>query len=123
MLRSGLASNRSDGINRAIEVANSRVIHDPNASPSAAPANASTALSVSNCRTMRARPPPSARRTAISFFRAVARASSMFAMLRQAMSSTPPDSGISTADIAAGPESVDGDELMLTRDIVCTVSS
>ena len=44
--------------------------------------------SVSSCRTMRQRPAPSAARTAISRWRAVARASSRLATFEQAISST-----------------------------------
>ena len=54
----------------------------------AAPAAAISRLSASSCRTMRPRDAPSARRTAISRSRAVARASIRFARLAQAMSST-----------------------------------
>ena len=56
--------------------------------PSGALARAIRMLSVSNCRTMRPRPAPSAARTAISRCRAVARASSRFATFAHAISST-----------------------------------
>src|SRR6266851_3059442 len=58
------------------------------ASPSAAPSEASTKLSVSICRTNRPRLPPKARRTAISLRREAARANSKFATLAQAIRST-----------------------------------
>ena len=51
-------------------------------------AAASTRLSVASCRTRRRPPAPSAARSAISCCRAVDRASSRFATLAQAMSST-----------------------------------
>ncbi len=59
-------------------------------SPSAPPASDSIKFSVSNWRMMRPRPAPRAVRTAISRLRPVARASSRFAMLAQAISSTHP---------------------------------
>jgi hypothetical protein len=57
-----------------------------------------------------------ASRIAISFVRAVPRASSMFAMSRHAMRSTPPDNGINTADSIAGPVSSCGCDETLTRE-------
>ncbi len=56
--------------------------------PSAPPMAESSRLSVSSCLMSRARPAPSARRTAISRDRAEARASSRLAMFAQAISST-----------------------------------
>ena len=64
--------------------------HTPSSAPSPPPTTASSRLSVSNCRTMRIRSAPSARRTAISRTRPDARDSSRFAILTQAMSSTKP---------------------------------
>ena len=57
--------------------------------PRAAPARASSALSVSICLARRARVAPSEARTASSFARRVARANCMFITLTHAMSSTP----------------------------------
>ncbi len=62
--------------------------HDATMTPSAPPASASTALSVSSWRMTRQRPAPSALRTAISLARAVPRASSRFATLAHAINST-----------------------------------
>ena len=62
--------------------------HHANATPSAAPASPSTSDSVSSWRTTRHRPAPSARRSATSLRRAEPRASSRFATLAQAASST-----------------------------------
>src|SRR5204862_94247 len=56
--------------------------------PAPAPRGASSALSVRSWRTTRARPAPSAQRTAISRDRAAPRASRRFATLAQAISST-----------------------------------
>ena len=53
-------------------------------------------LSIRSCRTIRARPAPIARRTAISRCRDAARASSRLATLAQAISSTSPTAAIST---------------------------
>ena len=61
------------------------------ASPAAHPARPSTRLSVRSWRTIRPRPAPSAARTAISRDRAAPRASSRFATLTQAISSTQSD--------------------------------
>jgi hypothetical protein len=47
----------------------------------------------------------------------------MLAMFRQAINSTLPDNGIITAERTAGPASVDGAVLMLTRDSGWIVSS
>ncbi len=58
------------------------------AKPAAAPSTASSTDSVSSCRTSRERVAPSAARILISRERALARASSRFARLTQAMSST-----------------------------------
>ena len=56
--------------------------------PHVLPASARIALSTSSCRTIRARPAPMARRTAISLRRALPRASIRPATLVHAMSST-----------------------------------
>ena len=66
-----------------------RVVHDAMTSPSSPPTAASSTLSTSSCPTMRPRLAPRARRTAISFWRAVARAISRLATLAHAISSTP----------------------------------
>ena len=59
-------------------------------SPPTPPAQASTRLSVSSCRTMRPRPAPSVARIASSRDRDAARASIRFATLTHAISSTNP---------------------------------
>ncbi len=64
------------------------------ATPSAAPVRATSTLSVRSCRTTRQPSAPSATRTAISFERAVARASSRLATLAHAMRSTNPTAAI-----------------------------
>ncbi len=66
----------------------SRMPHRVSNAPTRPPAKASSRLSVSNWRTRRVRPAPSATRTAISWARRVPRASRMLAMLAQAISST-----------------------------------
>ena len=99
------------------------MLHDASSRPPAAPASASSSPSVSSCRTIRARPPPTASRIAISLRRADPRASSMFAMLRHAISSTTPDSPIRNAAAPAGPASDDGDVLVPSRGSGLTVSS
>ena len=68
-----------------------RLPHCAKTSPSSAPTPDSSRLSVSSCRAIRIRDAPSATRTLSSWRRAVARASSRFAMLAQAMSSTSAD--------------------------------
>ena len=60
---------------------------------------ASTQLSVSSCRTTRARPAPSAARSAISRVRPADRASRRFAILAHAMSHTTPTPLISTHNV------------------------
>ena len=65
--------------------------------PSAPPTAASSTLSVSSCRTRRARPAPSARRIAISRWRTDERASSRFATFAQAISSTQPTAASSVS--------------------------
>ena len=71
--------------------------HTATSSPSAPPTAASSTLSVSSCRTRRARPAPSARRIAISRCRTDERASSRFATFAQAMSSTQPTAASSVS--------------------------
>ncbi len=58
--------------------------------PNAAPATESSTLSVNSCRISRPRAAPRADRRAISLLRSAARASSRFATLPQAISSTNP---------------------------------
>ena len=58
--------------------------------PSAPPSRARSRLSVTSCRTRRSRPAPSAARSSSSRLLAYARASSRFARLAQAISSTEP---------------------------------
>ena len=64
--------------------------------PVTPPTSASIRLSVSNWRTRRPRPAPSASRIAISFCRPVERASSRFATLAHAMRSTRPTIAVNT---------------------------
>ena len=75
------------------EITNERIasmIHMAKKSPSAPPASESIRLSVSNWRTILPRRAPSAKRTAISFCRAVARESKSPATFAHAISSTTP---------------------------------
>ena len=74
-----------------------RSIHTASARPAAPPASDSVRLSTNNCETMRERLAPRARRTAISFCRAVARAISRFATLAHAINSTSPTMAVSTS--------------------------
>ena len=70
----------------------------------------------SNCRTMRQREAPSARRSAISLFRAVPRASSMFARFKLAMSNTAPAIAMSSVPMSVTGPSSSGEVLILKRD-------
>ena len=72
----------------ASDATSSRDSHWASTAPAPAPATAISTLSASNWRTIRTRDAPSARRTAISRSRAVARASIRFARFAQAMSRT-----------------------------------
>src|SRR5213594_3194915 len=65
--------------------------------PAAPAMSATTTLSVRSCRTSRARSAPSARRTATSFLRSVARATYSPAALAQAINSTSPTAPNSTS--------------------------
>ena len=78
--RGRLPGGSSDSSQLIPQIASSR--------PTTAPTTARRTLSVSSCRMTCARPAPSAVRTAISRCRPDARASSAFATLAQAMSST-----------------------------------
>ena len=64
------------------------IAHHANRTPAVPATTASTRLSVSDCATSRDRPAPSATRTAISCRRPTARATSRFATLTHAISST-----------------------------------
>jgi hypothetical protein len=66
------------------------MVHHITISPTRPPAVANRTLSVSNWRTMRARPAPRAARVASSFSRAMLRASSRLATLTDAMINTKP---------------------------------
>src|ERR1035441_5102740 len=93
---SGRASSATEPARSPTKATSSCTPYTASRLPSNPPAMESIRLSVRNCRTMRARPAPSARRTPISFCRAVARASSRFATLAQAMTSTSATTAIST---------------------------
>ena len=72
--------------------------------PRIPPASESNTLSVSNWRTMRARPAPSAERIANSRLRTVARTSSRLATLAQEISSTSPTApSIISSELRASP--------------------
>ena len=111
------------GMMAAIDCASAAMLHDASSMPPAAPASARINPSVSSWRTMRARPPPTASRIAISFRRAEPRASSMLAMFRHAISSTTADTAISIAPPTAGPVSEDGEVLVPRRGNGFTVRS
>ena len=77
-----------------------RIVVKPRATtmPSTVPMSASSMLSTSSCTTSRRRAAPIARRTAISFSRALARASNRLARFAHAISSTRPVAPSSTAN-------------------------
>ena len=108
-----LSHTTSSGINFSNEPTKRSDDHSPRTSPPTPPRRASTKPSVRSWRTMRERLPPSARRMAISFRRAVPRANSMFAKFRHATNNTtmamPSKSGtICVASLSfAGPVSTD----------------
>ena len=68
--------------------ASTRVVHCANTRPSTAPARARSRLSVSSCRTRRARLAPSATRNVTSLWRRLALTRNRFATFAQAMSRT-----------------------------------
>ena len=76
-----------------------RIPATPSTMPSAPPATDSRTLSVSSCLMIRPRPAPIAERIAISRRRAVARTSSRFATLAQAMSRTKTTATLMTSRI------------------------
>ena len=76
-------------------------VHSANSSPSAPPATPRTRLSVSICRSTRPRLAPSARRTATSRLRALARDRRRPATLAHAISRTSPTAAIRVAPIIA----------------------
>ena len=121
MFRSGRASSAiGSGMIGASEPSSSPIVHQPRSKPPAAPASASTRLSVSSWRTMRPRPPPSATRIATPPARRAARQQHVRDV--QARDEEHRDSGMIVAEKIAGPTSLWGVELMLTRDSGCTVS-
>src|ERR1022692_636995 len=109
-------SSVASSVNPAIRASKSRVIDTGSVSsdshagaarkitsasrmPAAPPIADSSTLSVSSCRRMRAGLPPNDARTAISRVRPTPRASSRFAMLAQAISSTKPATAASIRDV------------------------
>ena len=76
-------------------------VQSENSRPSAPPASASTTLSVTSCRSTRARLAPSARRIAISRFRVVALEMTSAARFAHAMRSTRPTALMRIAEIVA----------------------
>ena len=81
----------SNGSSLFIDPASRPDDQTPRTNPAPPPASASTKPSVSNCRTICRRLPPTARRIAISLRRAMPWASCMLARFRQAMISTTAD--------------------------------
>ena len=77
-------------VNRSANATSSVIENAASTSPSTPPATASIRLSVSSCRSSRARVAPSAARTEISRSRRTMRASSRFAIDAQTISSTKP---------------------------------
>ena len=108
-----VAQTMSNGIGRRMEVTSRPDDHSPSTSPPTPPSRASTNPSLRSCRTIRQRLAPSARRSAISFRRAVARASSMFARFRHATNKTTTAIPSSKGAMALSPVSADG--LLLTE--------
>ena len=72
----------------SVNATSARLPQKAKSTPTAPPNAASNTLSVSSCRTSRHRPAPTASRTLISAPRKAARASSRFATLAHAISST-----------------------------------
>ena len=96
---STVASMRTSGTGRrfaGITASIASTAHSAASNPAAPPIDDSTRLSTSSCRSSRPRLAPSAVRTAISFCRDAARASSRFATFADAISSTQPTAQSST---------------------------
>ena len=94
-----------------------RLLHQTlRTSPTAPPETASKSPSQNNCRTIRQRDAPSARRSAISFARVVPRASNILARFKHAISKTAPAIAISSVPIKVIGPSSSGDVLKLNRD-------
>ena len=106
----------SSGIRTLIERASRPEHQMPSINPPTPPSKASSNPSVSNCRTIRHRLPPSARRSAISFRRAVPRASNILARLRHATNRTMAAIPISNGAIAATSLSSGGSSLIEKRE-------
>ena len=107
-----------NGSTGTIEATTQRAAQTPSTSPAAPPASETRKPSVRSWRRMRARPPPSDWRIAISVRRAAPRARNMLARLRQATSSTIPAIAIITADAAVNAVSLVGCEDKVNRDCV-----
>ena len=104
------ANSIQDGRNCSVAVSNARMVPNAMRVPTTADAQARRTASEKNGNTTRRRPPPMAVRTATSFMRSVARASSRFATFAHATSSrritdtimamktTPKSNGVCHAD-------------------------
>ena len=99
---STLMTIQNGGSVAAMALLKSRTPTHAMAMPSSAPTPASTSDSVSSCATIRRRLAPRAVRIATSLVREAARASSRFATLEQAMSSTPNTAPIIVQSIRVG---------------------
>ena len=75
-------------VSLSVNARSARLPQKAKSTPTAPPSAASSTLSVNSCRIRRQRPAPTASRTLISALRKAARASSRFATLAQAISST-----------------------------------
>ena len=106
----------SKGIRLVSDRASKPEHQTPSINPPTPPRRASSNPSVNNCRTMRHRLPPSARRKAISLRRAVPRASNMLARFKHATNKTTAAIPIKSGAIAATSLSSGGSSLMEKRD-------
>ena len=88
------------GIKEWLKLSSSSTPHTASSKPSPPPTRARNMLSVSNWRTSRQRPAPSAARTAISRCRSAMRERNRLATLAQAMSSTRETAAMSTVSAA-----------------------
>ena len=107
------------GMLEGLSATSTRIPQAASPSPAAPPASASARLSVRNWRTSRERLAPSAVRTATSFWRAAARASSMWATLAQAIRRTNATAPSSTRSPGrTSPTTVSSSERTVTSRLV-----
>ena len=124
MRTSGVPSKVSGTGESGSSVATSRFTPQyASSSPNAPPSSDRISPSVSSWRTMRPRPPPSARRIAISLRRAVPRASIMLARFRHDTTSTMAAIAISRPNVLPNSSSVCGLVEIETRESLAAVRS